>query len=115
MEHIINGEILFPEIIFSFSDASIFIRLDDVSRADASSHALSEKVLRGISINAEHPQTIAFQISVPALDERSRYSLTVLVDVDNDGAISPGDYITMESFPVTASTVRINVRVWPVK
>lgn len=115
MEHVIKGEIFFPEIISPFSDASIYIRLDDISRINTFSHTLSERILRGISIDAKHTQPITFEISVPTLDERSRYSLSVLVDVDNDGAISPGDYITMENFPVAASTARIDIKVWPVK
>jgi hypothetical protein len=41
-----------------------------------------------------------FELSGLAPDERKRYSVRVLIDLDGDGAISRGDYISTTDHPV---------------
>jgi hypothetical protein len=49
-------------------------------------------------------------------DMRARYQVRVHVDVDKDGKVSRGDYITTESYPVLTfgHPSRVRVRVRPV-
>jgi hypothetical protein len=47
---------------------------------------------------------IPFEIIVDIIPVRAYYTIWVHVDVDADGQVSIGDYITMESFPVTATS-----------
>ena len=97
---IIEGEIIFREIRSSFSDITVYILLEEVSRADAPSNEISRVVLPGISMDKDDLHPIPFRISHSPLEKHERYAISVLIDIDGDGKISLGDYITTESYPV---------------
>jgi uncharacterized lipoprotein YbaY len=78
--------------------------------ADASSAVVAEQVI-------DHPgkdEKVAFRLEPDSIDERDTYTVSVLVDIDGDGKISKGDYITMQSNPVltygSPSEVTIEVK-----
>jgi uncharacterized lipoprotein YbaY len=96
----VEGEIVFREIISPFSDVTGYVFLEDVSRADAPSQEIARTVIRGIAQDRDHSCPVPFRIVHPSLGKYERYIISVLIDVDGDGRISRGDYITMESFPV---------------
>jgi hypothetical protein len=52
----------------------------------------------------------ALQLEVPA-DAPSELTVFAHIDVDGDGAISAGDFITTESFPLVASDAQTPLRV----
>ena len=114
---VIEGEIHFVDVTSSVPHATVYVRLEDVSLADAPSKVIAEELIPNISIEAEGQPSVPFSIRTPGLDERAVYTLTVHVDVGGSGEITLGDYITMESYPVspTVSPTYINVRVRPVK
>ena len=56
------------------------------------------------------PRLGALQLEVPP-DAPSELTVFAHVDVDGDGAISEGDFITTESFPLVASDAPVPVRV----
>jgi uncharacterized lipoprotein YbaY len=97
---VIEGEIIIEQLISSFSDATVYVRLNDVSYADASSRTVAEVIIKNISLNMDNLRPLHFSMNIPALEERLEYSLAVLVDIDGDREISRGDYITKECFPV---------------
>jgi uncharacterized lipoprotein YbaY len=96
----VEGEIVFREIISPFSGVTGYIFLEDISRADAPSREIARTVISGLSQDRDHPCPVPFSIVHPPLGKYERYIISVLIDVDGDGRISHGDYITMESFPV---------------
>ncbi len=100
----------------SLSGAAIYIRILDVSMADAPSIVIIEKTLSNITIRKTAPHPLAFSIHCPELDPHHRYIIDIHVDRDSDGEISIGDLITMESYPITMSSVnlQIDVKVLPV-
>ena len=98
---IIEGEIVFHKISTPFSGATAYIFLEDVSRADAPSIEIARVVLPGITRDSVHLSPIPFRIVHPPLKNHARYTINVLIDIDGDGKISLGDYITMESYPVS--------------
>ncbi len=93
--------------------SSIYLRVIDVSRADAPSITVSENVLRDVTLGGEPQQTIAFSIEYSP-EKGKRYELSVHVDADGDGKISRGDYINMVSYPIspleTASSPEVRAR-----
>jgi uncharacterized lipoprotein YbaY len=96
----VSGEFRFGEGSQAFSGATAYVRLQDVSRADAPAHIVAEQVIRDISYQPDRPGSVAFQLDGISPDERSRYEVSVHLDVDGDGQVSRGDYINVESYPV---------------
>ena len=116
-EPLVSGEILLGEEVQSFSSATIYVRLEDVSRVDAVATTVAEQVLRHVSHQAGHQFQVAIALRGTTADARARYAVRVHVDVDGDGQVSRGDYISMESYPVLTFGYpdRVTVRVREVK
>jgi uncharacterized lipoprotein YbaY len=97
---LVSGEIQFEQPQHLPSDAKAYVQLLDVSAADASSRTIAEQVLTDISQKASSGQSIPFVLYGTIPDERGSYVISAHVDVDGDGKISSGDFITMQSYPV---------------
>jgi uncharacterized lipoprotein YbaY len=116
-ELLVSGEIILGEEVQSFSSATIYVRLEDVSRVDALSKTVAEQVLHNVSHQAGHQSQLAINLRGTTPDERASYAVYVHVDVDGDGKVSRGDYISMESYPVLTFGYpnRVTVRVREVR
>lgn len=88
--------------------APVRVEIRDVGLADAA--AVTVGKARGVV--AQHPEQLAsVKVRVPALPRHT--TVWVHVDVDRDGRVSTGDFITMQSFPVPPGPtphVRVSVR-----
>ncbi len=95
-----TGAIHFPEGTPAFAGATVRVSLLDVTRADAPSRVIVEETIP----HASHPGgaggSFAFALRAGTVDARARYVVRVHVDVDNDGRVSQGDYVTTASYPV---------------
>ena len=98
---LIRGELAFDGAPVDLSGASVKIRVDDVSRADAESVPLAEHAVRLPPLGASTAATIPFEVRTEGLKAGARYAIWAHVDMDRDGQISVGDFITMENFPVS--------------
>lgn len=78
------------------------VRLEDVSRVDAAAILVAEQVIRGVQAGGDVRQ-VGFAIHGDALEPRAHYVVRVHVDVDNDGTVSVGDYVSTASHPVTSN------------
>jgi uncharacterized lipoprotein YbaY len=78
------------------ASAKAYVRLLNTSLADAASAAVAEQVIDHISTG----EKAAFILEPNSIDERDSYTVSVLVDLDGDGKVSKGDYISMQSYPV---------------
>jgi uncharacterized lipoprotein YbaY len=103
----VKGEISFDQKnIKSFSGATMYIRLEDVTMQDAPSKLISQHVIENVSYNdsnvpGHHQKKIKFTLfGHMVVDVRGSYSIRVHIDVDNNGKINSGDFITMESYPI---------------
>jgi uncharacterized lipoprotein YbaY len=111
---ILQGQIELPHQITAFRPARVVIELEDISRADAPSQIAARLHLETGTLRSG--DTIPFAIEIPAgaLDEQSLYSVRVHIDVNGSGIVDPGDYITMQSYPVLTrgygNKVRVAVR-----
>lgn len=97
---LVQGDISFEETARSFSGATVYVRLEDVSRADAPARIVAEQMIQDFSHAAGTVSPLPFALQGFAPDERSRYSVRVHVDVDGDGQVSRGDFLSMENYPV---------------
>jgi uncharacterized lipoprotein YbaY len=87
--------------------ATIRVQLEDVSRLDASAPVVAEQVMDRVGDNTP----LQFVVHGEALDPRARYNVRVHVDVDHDGQVSVGDYVSTRSALVTADRVPATVAI----
>jgi uncharacterized lipoprotein YbaY len=99
-QFLLEGEITFAKTGTSFSGATAYIKLEDVSQADTGSIIVAQQVIGDISHQQGQEEKIQVSLQGQILNERASYIVSVHVDVDGDGQISKGDYINMESYPV---------------
>src|SRR5215831_3208512 len=95
----ISGMIRFQNIARSAQNVTVYVRVDETSRADAPASRLAEVVLHGVSIFPGSPP-LGFTMRDLVPRASGRYLVRVHADVDGDGRVSRGDYISMQSYPV---------------
>lgn len=82
----------------------MYVRLQDVSRVDASASVVAEQVMRDVQAGGA-VRLLNFAIHGNQLAPRTHYVVRVHVDVDNDGEVSAGDYVSTASHPITLNSV----------
>lgn len=105
---LISGEIVFdssPDI----AEATAYVRLEDVSLMDAPSKLVAEQVLRDIELSDGGP--IAFTLRAPRPSEKARLNLSAHISITGTSDIQKGDYITMQSYPITSQVNTEPIRV----
>lgn len=107
----LSGKIFFQDAR-SFTGATVYIRLEDVSCVDAPSEVISEQVIHDVSHSAGSQQSLDFNVYGSIPDNKAMYIISVHVDVDNDGYVSQGDYLSMESYPVLTYGYPNIVTIW---
>jgi putative lipoprotein len=75
----------------------LVLEVEDVSRADAPALGVAS-----LSVELSHPlpRYVPFKMEVGSFEIGASYALRAHLDVDGDGQISPGDFVTTESHPV---------------
>ena len=99
----INGTIRFQDLSRPIRQATVYVRVEETGRADAPASRIAEVVLRGVDISAE-ASPLRFTIPDVAAVPSGRHVVRVHVDVDGDGRVSRGDYVSTQSYPVLADT-----------
>ena len=84
-------------------DVDVYVRLEEVTRADAPATRVAEAVLSGVHLG-RGPGSIPFELHNVATSPGGHYSVRVHVDVDRDGKISRGDYVSTQSHSLASST-----------
>lgn len=100
----VKGDIEFEDLTSPIDGATIYIRVEDVSRADAPATRLVEQVISNVMLTGQGRVTVPFSMQVSLPDPSEQYSLRVHVDLSGNGLVEAGDYITTQSHPVSAST-----------
>lgn len=95
-ERIVRGTITFAREFPASPNGRLYVRLLDVTMADAPARMVSEQVL---DLPAG-PGPAAFELRAPEIDEHASYIVMAHADLDADGAVSRGDFITTQSYPV---------------
>ena len=97
---VVTGRILLEGWQGEPGPATVVVRVLDTSRADAAAVTVSTLTLNEVALDLMEQEGIEFSLEIPALDPRTRYTVSVLVDLDGDGQSSPGDYRSMQAYPV---------------
>lgn len=90
----IQGNILLESQKAPVENATVYIRLEDVSLADAPSTVIAETSIMDVSPTPGNANSVPFTLGFPKLADNRSYSLYVHVDTDGDGRVSKGDYVT---------------------
>lgn len=97
----VRGEVLIGVDAPAFSRATVYVRLEDVSRVDAAARIVAEQVVGDVSHAPASVVSIPFAVSAAeVVDERTTYVVRVHVDVDRDRRVGRGDFVSTESHPV---------------
>jgi uncharacterized lipoprotein YbaY len=99
-EPLVTGEILLPDGAVLPQGAIAYVRLLDTSLADAPSTTVAELVIHEVAAKLIGGRSIRFALHGELRDARASYTVSVHIDVDMDGRVSVGDYISMQSYPV---------------
>ena len=95
----------------SLKDATLYVWLEDSTEIDRPALTIAATTVRGITGQS---QSLSFELTAPDNDNTRRRTLRVLVDLDGDGRVGHGDYLSVESVLVpaggTAVTVNVPVR-----
>lgn len=111
---LVKGEIFLEDAQRSFAGATVHVRLEDVRYADAPSRVVAEHTIRDVSHESGIEHIVSFTLYGDAPDEKGSYIVTAHLDLSGQGRITPGDYLSMESYPVLThgrpSQVSVHVR-----
>jgi uncharacterized lipoprotein YbaY len=108
---LIEGEVLLPTDVPSFSDATLIVELQDTREADVPARILARHIQTGISYDPARGKPLHFSVAISESARGPGVTVSVLLDLDGDGHITRGDYINMESCPVTSDSAKLRVRV----
>jgi hypothetical protein len=108
---VIEGRIRFGHDARAFTSATMVVRIEDTTYADAAAVCVAEALWTGVSFDGDLERTIVFRVErAPAPDRR--HTLRVHIDVQGDGRIGPGDYLNSQAVALPAGPVAgIEVRV----
>jgi hypothetical protein len=112
----ISGTIRFEDVRQPAEDVTIYVRVEEVSRLDAPASRVVEAVLRGVHVfPGSRPIPFVIREVLPA--QSRRYVVRAHADVDGDGKVSRGDYVSVQSYPVltTSEADRVDIVVREVR
>lgn len=98
----VSGTIKFQDVREPAHNVTVYVRVQDTGVADAAAVTVAEQVLKGVDI-VPGAAPIPFEVHGIPENARSRYAVRVHADVDGNGAVSRGDYVSTRSFPVETS------------
>lgn len=102
---VIRGSLYFEGEVVDLVGAAVYVRLTDVSHTDAVAQTVAECTISSLPAGTDTSQELAFELAADRVSKWRSYTLAAHVDLDGDGKTSIGDYITMESFPVSAENL----------
>jgi hypothetical protein len=103
----VAGELRFESVDeVLLEGARVVVSVLDVSRVDDAAVPLREQVIT-LPRGATSAQPVPFELDLPAVQAGRSLVLSAHVDLSRSGQRSPGDFITMESYPLAARVLRM--------
>ena len=97
---LVKGKITFEDETQPFTGATIYVRLENITDADTTAQVVADYVQRDVAFDPKTASEFSFSIAGDPPDPRASYAVRVHVDIDGDGEVSKGDFISMQSYPV---------------
>jgi len=97
---LVKGEITFEEEAPPFTGATMYVHLENITVADIASEVVADYVERDVAFDPKTAKVLSFAIAGKAPDPRASYAVRVHIDIDGDGEVSQGDFISTQSYPV---------------
>jgi len=109
---LLKGQIVFPLEDRPAEAARVVTRIEDVSRADAPAKTVAQHVQEKVVVPQSESESLSFAIKYPAsATPRSRYVVRVHVDMTGTKTVTPGDFVSTASYPVSPEQDEIAVSV----
>ena len=105
-DEVIEGYVVFGDDVLPFAGASIEVVLEDTTQADAPASPVRRVVLHPVAHDGVVGNAIGFSLRRGPVPPGHRQSLRVLVDLDGDGRLGPGDFRNAESVPIPPGSIR---------
>lgn len=99
MRRRVRGEVVLPAEA-PVGRARLLVEVRDVSRADAPSTVVAQRATARVSLKPGG--RIPFTVDVPEVAAGTRLSVRVHVDLDGDGRVSAGDFVSTQAYPIPA-------------
>ena len=97
---LVKGKITFEEIAPPFTGATMSVSLESITAPVIASKAVADYVERDVAFNPKTSSDLLFAIAGNRPDPRASYAVRVHIDIDGDGKVSRGDFISMQSYPM---------------
>jgi uncharacterized lipoprotein YbaY len=97
---LVKGKIVFEEVTPPFNDATMYVRLECITAIDIASEVVADYVEREVAFDPKTSSDLSFAIAGNPPDPRASYAVRVHIDIDRDGEVSHGDFISTQSYPV---------------
>lgn len=97
---LVKGTVTFEDDAPPFTGATMYVSVENTSVADIASEVVADYVERDVAFVPKTAKVLLFEIAAEVPDPRASYSVKVHIDIDGDGEVSLGDFISMQSYPV---------------
>ncbi|MGR6920603.1 hypothetical protein ACU635_40745 [[Actinomadura] parvosata] len=108
----LQGEVVLTPVLGSFQDATLRVRVLDVTEADAPAGTLAELTLPALSYDGNAERRVPFSLPSPAWDARRTVIVTAHLDRSGSGTVEAGDALTTRAEP--ASQEHLTLALTPV-
>lgn len=107
------GQIWFDDTAGQFTGATLRVKLEEVSHADARAREISGLVITNFSYSPGEPP-VDIVLTVDAIEPSRRYEVRAHLDLGGNGEYTQGDQISTHSYPVLTQgypdTVQIHLQ-----
>jgi hypothetical protein len=105
----VSGTVEFQDVREPAYNVTLYVRVQDTPHADASATTIAEMVIRGVNI-VPGGAPIPFTVDGIPPNPGALYTVRVLADVDGDGRVSRGDFVSTQSSPLeTGKSVGLRI------
>jgi|GEM_PF-2526622 Trm5-related predicted tRNA methylase len=96
----INGKILFRTLKHYLKNIDIYINLEDITYQDTSSNIIKTMKLSNVTLEPGDERFLDFNLNENIEDDKKMFIISVHVDMNRNGVIDSGDYITTKYYTI---------------
>ena len=97
---LLQGSVVLPAQVSTFSGATLHVYLEDVSRVDTDATVVAHYSHAGVNHRQGETTRLPFVLRGMVVDPQRHYAVRAHVDLRGDGQVSNDSLISMQSYPV---------------